>query len=97
MKILKTVRKNLNASGFKPNDILLNKYNVLAISISTSAIVSHILHILYEVNTVDEYMRTVFMLTAGCAIFMSFLTMIEKKTELNNLIDSFQSIITESK
>lgn len=95
MKILETIRKNLNASGFKANDTILNRYNVWAILVSTSAIASHIAYILYEVNTVDEYMRTIFMLTVGCAILMSFLTMVVRKGELNNLIDNFQAIITE--
>lgn len=97
MHILKTVRKNLNASGFKANDIILNKYNVGAILVTTSSLASTFAYILCEVNTVDEYMRAVFMLTVGCAILTSFLTMIVNKGELNDLIDNFQTIITECK
>lgn len=97
MEILETFRKNFNESGFKPDDIILNKYNVWFILVFISVFLSNILYIVYEVKTIEEYMRTIFMINAGCGIFLSFLDMIVKKTELNNLIDDIQAIITKSK
>lgn len=98
MKIFQTIQKNLDVIGFRANDSsLLNKENVRAILVSIPAITSQFVYVLCEVNSVEQYLRSFCMITAGTGVFISFGTTIFKKTELNDLIDQFQAITIKGK
>lgn len=97
MKIFETIQKNFNALGFNANDVLLSAHHIRAILMSISAIISQFVYVLYNVNTVEENMRTIFMLIVGISVFISFVSIVSGKTELNDMIDNVQQIITESK
>lgn len=97
MKTFQTIQTNFSAIGFKANDTELNISNIRVTIISILAISSQLAYVFYNVNTVAEYMRSFLMTTIGIGIFISFLTTIFKKVELNDLIDKYQAITTKGK
>lgn len=97
MIIFRTVRKNLNAIGFGPNDSNPNEYHVRVILLSISVGASVFVYIWNEVDTAEGYMRCFFMMIVGIAISISYFTTIAQKIELYDMIETFQQIIMESK
>lgn len=97
MKIFQIIRKNFNALGFSVDDCTINKNNIWAILISSSAIASQFVYTWYEVDSIEEYVQCIFMITGGLGISISFLSIILKKTELSDLIDELNETISKSK
>lgn len=99
MKISETTKYNLKTIGFGVNDTVLAElyYQSWAVSVSILGIASQFVFVLCAVNTVEEYMQCTFMITAGTAMAISYFSVIDKKTEFNELIDHLQAIIDESK
>lgn len=94
--MFETVQKKLNKIGFGANHSPLNKYHIRGVLISMSAIASQFKYVFHEVNSVQEYMLSFFIIIVGIAIFISFLTTIFKITDLYELIYDIQAITTKS-
>lgn len=95
MKIFQTIRKNLSAIGYTENDTTLNKKHVWALLISGAVIAAQFGYIFHEANSNEEYTLCFFMTTTGIGLFISFISTILRKKELNDFIINIQAVITE--
>lgn len=97
MKIFQTIRKNLNAVGYRVNDSALNKNHILALLIASSVIAAQFVYGFCEANSIEEYTLCFFMITTGIGIFISFFSTILRKKEMNELFTNLEAVINESK
>lgn len=99
MRIFENNKHNLHAIGLAVDGSSRYEFvhHARAVLICTLGIVSQFLYALLSVNTVEEYMRCIFMITTGIGAAISYYSVIERKTELHALIDSLQIVVGESK
>lgn len=96
MKIFQTIQKNFHALDFRANDTTLNKHNIWPITLFGSTIVSQLIYVLYEVESIEEYTLCSFAITVEIRIYISFLSTICRKTVLYDFIGDLQAVITKS-
>lgn len=98
MKIFRISQDELAAIGFGKDDVpFKNELHFRGIIVSSIGMTTQLLYLLYEAETVGEYMLSVFTIIVGVAIFASYFTTIFKINEMSNFIDSYQKFIEESK
>ena len=97
MKLFLTTQRNLAALGFIPNqNHLLNKQHICGILIGVSTTISQFLYIFREADTTEDYMASIFTVTAVIAITLNHMTIVFKTTELYDFIENIQAVTNES-
>lgn len=97
MQTLQAVQKSFDSLGFSPKLKQFN-YKISGISvISFLGIILLWIYLLHEADSSQEYMESIYIVTACSGIFLSFASTVFFKEELFSFINSFNELTNESK
>lgn len=97
MQTLREVQKSFNSLGFSRDQGPLN-YRNLSILVSTFlGIVLLWMFIIYEADSAQKYMKSIYVATAATGTFLSFASTIFVTKKLFSLINSIDEFSTEGK
>lgn len=97
MKILQTTQKNMEFGGLIRDQSAFNNTQLRTFFISAVFLTLQIVYPLHVANTPRQYLDSIFMTAAGYLIFISFMSIALKTTEVFNFIDDLEQRINDSK
>lgn len=98
IKLLETTQTNLINLGFIPNQKNpINVQHTRGFIIGLLAIVLHFAFLVYEADTLKQCMDSIFMITVGIAILISFVSTVFKTETLFTVINGLQEIVNKRK
>lgn len=101
MIIFQTIRKNMAAMGFTPNQQQNShrkfsfRQTVCTVKYSIDILLIGV-YVFCEADRTDEYMESIFAFTAGIAITIAFISIIWKNDQLFNLLELSSQELTIS-
>lgn len=97
MEIFKSVRKDLVFAGFDTNKRPFHRKQLLNVVKGFLAIILDFLYLVYDANTVREYINCILMAIIGVAVFTSYLSAIFETTTIYDFINGYETLINRSK
>lgn len=96
LKIFESVKKMLASIDLNANQRPFHRKQLLHIVQGFCAIILQCLYLVYEANTIREYMNSIFMTTVGILVYMGFWSAIFKTTIIYEFIDQYETIVNGS-
>lgn len=96
MNILQAVQNSFVSMGFNPNSEPLNHILLRTLSISAVGLTSLWIFLLHEAHSPQEYMESIYFVTAGSGIFLSALSIVLLTMELFSFIDRLDELANQS-
>lgn len=97
MNIFVTVKKNFASIGFIQGKGRFDLERWLRIFEGFLAIIMQCLYLVFDADTDEEYMDSMFMTTVGIFIYVCFLSVVLKTEMIFITIDEIQQFVNESK
>lgn len=97
MSILQEVQKSLKAIGFSPKLEPFNHRISSIFVISFSGVISQWIFLIYEADSGQEYMESIYVATACTGVLLSFSNTILSTKKIFLFINSIDEFINESK
>lgn len=92
MKIFQSVLKNFESVGIRQNQSRLNGKLLLAFALYWLGSILDIVYIVRELNSFDEIVNTIFLLSATTAIAMCFTILVISTTKLFKLLNKAEQL-----
>lgn len=101
MKVFKLSEKHLAVMGFTPNQQINNRpewnfRQIIGVVTYAFYIILYGVYIIFEANSLDEYMDSIFLLNAIVAVMICFINIIFKNDKLFEMIEQFGNEFTVS-
>lgn len=97
LEIFVTAKKNLASIHFDANKRPFHRQQLFRVALSSLAIVLECLYLVYEANTVREYINSSIFTTIGIAVYIAFLSAIVEMKTIYEFIDLYETIVNKSK
>lgn len=97
MKILQEVQNNLISMGMNPELERFNRRILNILAINFPGVVSLWIFLFHEANSAEEYLESIYIVTASSGIFLSFASTIFVMEELFSFIKNVDDAVNESK
>lgn len=100
MEIFKSCRQYLMNVGINTHQSTrkhpFNARNVLALTVSALCVTSNIIFLLYDTETFEEYISTLYSLSTAMICKITFMIAMWKMKKLFEIFDGFQCVIGKS-
>lgn len=96
MKIFESAKQMLVLIDLDANQRPFHRNQLLHIVQGFLAIILQCLYLVYEANTVREYMNSIFMTSTGILVYIAYWNAIFKATLIYEFIDYYETIVNGS-
>lgn len=102
MKIFQTLEKNMAVIGFTPtqhpnNNRQLNSRQIISVAVDSISTISFLMYTIFEANSIEEYIVSNIMLTAGFTFTTSYINTIFQNDKIFDTIEMCEKELNLSK
>lgn len=97
MEIFKTIKNNFASIGFTKKNEQFHTEQLLRTVEGFLAIILQCLYLLFDANTIKDYMVSILTTTVGIFVYVAYLSTVIKTEKIFIFLDDIEDVINESK